>query len=168
MKPIKDTLNQLTIKEKCDLGSGQDPWHTKAIPRLDVPSVLMHDGPNGLRKQPDTTDELGMHESVPATCFPTAAISACSFDRDLLWQVGAALGNEALLQKIDIVLGPGVNIKRSPLCGRNFEYLSEDPVVAGELAAAYVQGMQSKGIGASLKHFAANSQEFWRNLFESF
>ena len=167
MKPIKDTLNQLTIKEKCDLGSGQDTWHTKAIPRLDVPSVLMHDGPHGLRKQPDTTDELGMHESVPATCFPTAAISACSFDRDLLWQVGAALGNEALLQKIDIVLGPGVNIKRSPLCGRNFEYLSEDPVVAGELAAAYVQGMQSKGIGASLKHFAANSQEYWRMIGNS-
>ncbi len=167
MKSTKDTLSQLTLKEKCDLGSGQDTWHTKAIPRLDVPAVLMHDGPHGLRKQPDTTDELGMHESVPATCFPTSAISACSFDRELLWQVGAALGSEALLQKIDLVLGPGINIKRSPLCGRNFEYLSEDPVLAGELAAAYVQGLQSKGIGASLKHFAANNQEYWRMIGNS-
>jgi beta-glucosidase len=167
MQSLQDTLAQLSIKEKCELGSGGDTWHSKPIPRLDIPSVLFHDGPHGLRKQPDPSDEIGMSQSEPATCFPTASISACSFDPELLWQLGAALGKEALLQKIDVVLGPGINIKRSPLCGRNFEYFSEDPLLSGELAAAFVQGMQSQGIGASLKHFAANNQEFWRMIGNS-
>jgi len=167
MQSIQEILSLLTIKEKCDLGSGADTWHTKAVDHLNVPSILMHDGPHGLRKQPDPSDELGMNESVPATCFPTAAISACSFDRDLLHQLGAAIGKEALEQHIDLVLGPGVNIKRSPLCGRNFEYFSEDPLLSGELAAAFVQGLQSQGVGASLKHFAANNQEYWRMISNS-
>ena len=167
MQSIQEILSLLTIKEKCDLGSGADTWHTKAVDHLNVPSILMHDGPHGLRKQPDPSDELGMNESVPATCFPTAAISACSFDRDLLHQLGAAIGKEALEQNIDLVLGPGVNIKRSPLCGRNFEYFSEDPLLSGELAAAFVQGLQSQGVGASLKHFAANNQEYWRMISNS-
>src|SRR5690606_33606321 len=158
---------QLTLKEKSALSSGADTWHSKKIARLNISSVLMHDGPHGLRKQPDASDALGLNQSVPATCFPTAAISACSFDRDLLHQMGAAIGKEALEQRIDLVLGPGVNIKRSPLCGRNFEYFSEDPLLAGELAAAYIQGLQAQGIGASLKHFAANNQEFCRLITNS-
>ncbi len=167
MKPAKELIPLLTWKEKCALGSGKDTWQSKPIPRLEIPSLLFHDGPHGLRKQPDASDALGLNESVPATCFPTAAISACSFDRELLWQLGAALGKEALLQKIDVVLGPGINIKRSPLCGRNFEYFSEDPNLSGELAAAYVQGLQAQGIGASVKHFAANNQECCRLINNS-
>lgn len=167
MQSIQDTLAQLTLKEKSELGSGADTWHSKKLDRLNISSVLMHDGPHGLRKQPDASDALGLNQSVPATCFPTAAISACSFDRDLLHQMGAAIGKEALEQRIDLVLGPGVNIKRSPLCGRNFEYFSEDPLLAGELAAAYIQGLQAQGIGASLKHFAANNQEFCRLITNS-
>jgi len=167
MKPAKELIPLLTWKEKCALGSGKDTWQSKPIPRLEIPSLLFHDGPHGLRKQPDASDALGLNKSVPATCFPTAAISACSFDRDLLWLLGAALGKEALLQKIDVVLGPGINIKRSPLCGRNFEYFSEDPILSGELAAAYVQGLQAQGIGASVKHFAANNQECCRLINNS-
>jgi len=167
MSSIEETLSQLSLEEKCALGSGLNTWCTKAIPRLGIPSLLLHDGPHGLRKQPDASDALGLAKSIPATCFPTAASSACSFDRELLWQVGAALGKEAIRQNIDIVLGPGINIKRSPLCGRNFEYFSEDPVLSGELAAAYVQGMQAQGIGTSVKHFAGNSQEFCRMINNS-
>ncbi len=167
MKAIQATLAQLTLKEKCELGSGLDTWHTKAVQRLEIPSILMHDGPHGLRKQPDASDALGLNASFPATCFPTSAISACSFDRDLLQQLGAAIGKEALDQKIDLVLGPGINIKRSPLCGRNFEYFSEDPLLAGELATAYVKGLQAQGVGASVKHFAANNQEFCRLITNS-
>jgi len=163
----EEILPLLTREEKCALGSGLDTWHTKPVPRLKIPSLLFHDGPHGLRKQPDPSDALGLNQSVPATCFPTAATSACSFDRELLWQLGAALGREALLQEIDVVLGPGINIKRSPLCGRNFEYFSEDPLVSGELAAAYVQGIQAQGVGASVKHFAANNQEFCRLINNS-
>ena len=167
MNSPEETLPLLTREEKCAFSSGLDTWHTKPVPRLGIPSILFHDGPHGLRKQPDASDALGLNESVPATCFPTAAISACSFDRELLWQLGAALGKEALLQEIDVVLGPGINIKRSPLCGRNFEYFSEDPLLSGELAAAYVQGMQAQGVGASVKHFVANNQEFCRLINNS-
>ena len=127
----------------------------------------MHDGPHGLRKRQDTTDSLGLNESVPATCFPTAVTLACSFDRLLLCKVGEAIGKEAIEQETVIVLGPGINIKRSPLCGRNFEYFSEDPLLAGELAAAYINGVQSQGVGTSLKHFVANNQEFCRVLNNS-
>lgn len=167
MKSKRELLDQLTLREKCDLGSGSDTWHSKHVPRLGIRSLLMHDGPHGLRKQLKTADHLGLNESVPATCFPTAGILACSFDRELLWKIGAAVGSEALEQEIDIVLGPGVNIKRSPLCGRNFEYFSEDPLLTGELAAAFIRGVQSQGVGTSLKHFAAYNQEFCRLINNS-
>ncbi len=167
MKNKEELFEQLSIGEKCALGSGENTWQTKPIPRLGIASILFHDGPHGLRKQPDASDALGLNRSLPATCFPTGAIGACSFDRDLLWELGAALGKEAIAQKVDVVLGPGINIKRSPLCGRNFEYFSEDPLLSGELAAAYVQGMQAQGVGACLKHFAANNQEFCRLITNS-
>lgn len=167
MKPIKQLLSELTLEEKCALGSGLDTWHTKPVSRLGIRSIRTQDGPHGLRKQQDAADNLGLNESVPATCFPTAVSLACSFDRELLRKVGAAIGMEALQQEVDVVLGPGVNIKRSPLCGRNFEYFSEDPLLAGELAAAYIQGVQEQGIGTSIKHFAANNQEFCRILNNS-
>ncbi len=167
MSDINQKIKQLTREEKCALSSGADTWQSKAIPRLQIPSLLFHDGPHGLRKQRDSADALGLKESVPATCFPTAVTSACSFDRDLLFEIGTALGKEALQQGIDVVLGPGINIKRSPLCGRNFEYISEDPLLAGELAAAYILGMQAQGVGTSLKHLAANNQEFCRLITNS-
>ncbi len=163
----KELLNQLTDEEKCTMGSGADNWRSEAIPRLDIPSILFQDGPHGLRKQVSSGDALGLSESVPASCFPTASISACSFDPELLSEMGRALGQEALEQEIDVVLGPCVNIKRSPLCGRNFEYFAEDPLLSGELAAGYVNGVQSQGIGTSLKHFAANSQETSRLISNS-
>lgn len=166
-RTIKETIPLLSREEKCGMGSGQDTWRTKAVPRLEIPSLLVHDGPHGLRKQPFSTGNFGLNESIPATCFPTAAITACSFDTDLLSQIGSAIAKEALLQEIDVVLGPGINIKRSPLCGRNFEYFSEDPYLAGELAAAFVNGLQGESVGASLKHFAANNQEFCRLINNS-
>lgn len=167
MNSIEEIVKALTLEEKTALSSGLDTWHSKSVDRLGIRSLLMHDGPHGLRKQQDTTDSLGLNESVPATCFPTAVTLACSFDRELLGKVGEAIGKEALSQETDIVLGPGINIKRSPLCGRNFEYFSEDPLLAGELAAAYINGVQSQGVGTSLKHFAANNQEFCRVLNNS-
>jgi beta-glucosidase len=167
MSWISQTISQLSKQEKCALGSGADTWKSKAIPRLQIPSILFHDGPHGLRKQSDSTDALGLNESVPASCFPAAVTSACSFDRNLLFEIGAALAKEAIQQGIDVVLGPGINIKRSPLCGRNFEYFSEDPFLTGELAAAYILGMQSQGVGASLKHLAANNQEYCRLINNS-
>jgi len=156
---IKEIISQMTVEEKASLCSGLNNWFTKPIERLGVPSIMMTDGPHGLRKVVDGADELGASCSYPATCFPTAVLTACSFDTDLLAEMGAAIGAEAVSEDIAIVLGPGVNIKRSPLCGRNFEYFSEDPYLAGEMAAAFIQGVQSKGVGTSIKHFAANNQE---------
>lgn len=159
---IKTTISQMTLEEKASLCSGKTAWQTKAIERLGVPSVMMSDGPHGLRR------ELGDGQgSAPATCFPPAVLSACSFDRDLLSELGEALAEECIGQGVQIILGPGVNIKRSPLCGRNFEYFSEDPYLAGEMAAAHIKGVQSKGVGTSLKHFAANSQETRRYSSDS-
>lgn len=152
-------LEQLTLAEKASLVSGQGFWWTRRIERLGIPSVMVSDGPHGLRKQARNTDHLGIAGSVPATCFPTASALGSSWDPDLLRQVGAAIGVEARAQDLGVVLGPGINMKRSPLCGRNFEYLSEDPVLAGHLGAAIVEGIQSQGVGTSLKHFAANNQE---------
>ena len=159
MFDVAQTLGQLTVEEKAALCSGADFWHTVPIPRLGVDSIMVADGPHGLRVQPDANDHSSMNSSLPATCFPTAAALGSSWDPGLIASVGAALGEEALAQGISVVLGPGVNIKRSPLCGRNFEYYSEDPVLAGELATAFVQSVQSQGVGTSLKHFAANNQE---------
>ena len=164
---IARILGQMTIEEKIALCSGQDNWHTKAFKRYGIPAIMMSDGPHGLRKQEEGTDMLGLNQSVPATCFPTASISACSWDEELLCEVGAAIADEAGAAGVSVVLGPGVNIKRNPLCGRNFEYFSEDPVLSGRLGAAWVKGAQHMGIGASLKHFACNSQEYYRMSSDS-
>lgn len=159
---VERVLAALTLEEKASLLSGLDFWHTQPVVRDGetlVPSVMVTDGPHGLRKQDESADHLGLGNSVPATCFPTAAALGSTWDTDLLRRVGEALGRETRANDVAVLLGPGVNIKRSPLCGRNFEYLAEDPVVAGELAAALVDGVQSLGVGTSLKHFAANNQE---------
>ncbi|MFB4349319.1 glycoside hydrolase family 3 C-terminal domain-containing protein [Microbacterium sp. CR_7] len=156
------SASDLTLEEKASLTSGADFWTTKAIDRIGLPSIMMTDGPHGLRKQADATDHLGLASSVPATCFPPAVGIGSSFDPELVERVGAAIGVEAAIENVAVVLGPGINIKRSPLCGRNFEYFSEDPLVSGILGAASVRGIQSQGIGSSLKHFAANNQEFDR------
>ena len=158
-RDIKELISQMTLEEKAGLCSGLDFWHTKSVERLGVPSVMVSDGPHGLRKQDDKGDHLGVNDSIKAVCFPPAALSACSFDRELLRQLGDTIGREAQATDVSVVLGPAVNIKRSPLCGRNFEYFSEDPYLAGELAAAFVEGVQRHHVGTSVKHFAANSQE---------
>lgn len=159
---IEKIIKELTLEEKAGLCSGSDFWHTKAVERLGVPSVMVSDGPHGLRKQSDKCDHMGVAQSVEAVCFPTASALACTFDRDLLYEVGQALSDECQAEEVSTLLGPGVNMKRSPLCGRNFEYFSEDPFLAGELGASLVDGVQSKGIGTSVKHFAANNQEYRR------
>lgn len=149
----------LTLEEKASLTSGADFWTTKAVDRVGIPAIMMTDGPHGLRKQQAATDHLGLAASVPATCFPPAVGLGSAFDPELAERVGAALGLESAIENVAVLLGPGINIKRSPLCGRNFEYLSEDPIVSGVLGAALVRGIQSHGVGASLKHFAVNNQE---------
>ena len=158
---------ELTLEERAQLLAGESHWKTHAAPSADIPSLFLSDGPHGLRKQEGAQDCMGIAESCPATCFPTASALACSFDPELVERVGAAIGEEARRQGVDVVLGPGVNIKRHPLCGRNFEYFSEDPVVSGELGTAMVRGIQSRGVGACLKHFAANSQEHARMVSDS-
>ena len=162
---IDELIQQLSLEEKASLTSGRDAWSTRPIERLGIPSIWLADGPHGLRRAP-TTDTWGYGDQAPATCFPTASALAATWDRDLLLELGAALGNEAQALGVNVLLGPGVNIKRSVLGGRNFEYFSEDPVLSGELGAAYVNGVQSRGVGTSLKHFAANNVEtrrMWAN-----
>ena len=167
---VKEYLSQLTVEEKAALCAGSDFWHTAPIKdknkdkTKNIPAVMMTDGPHGLRKQ---KGRKATGKSYEATCFPTAVTSACSFDRELLRLEGEAIGAEAKAQGVGMVLGPGLNIKRHPLCGRNFEYFSEDPCLSGELAAAFVSGVQSRGVGACLKHFACNSQEEGRMLSDS-
>ncbi len=157
----------MKIREQIALCSGIDEWHTKEFPEENIPSFMMSDGPNGLRKQEGQTDMLGMNQSKPATCFPTASIAACSFDPDLMERYGYEIAREAKMEGVGMILGPGITIKRNPLCGRNFEYLSEEPLVSGLLGAAYVRGVQSTGIGACLKHFACNNQEYYRMTSDS-
>ena len=152
-------LDQLTLEEKASLCLGSDFWHTAPVPRLGIPAVMVSDGPHGLRAQPEMGDHVAISGSLPATCFPTASALGSSWDPELARRIGGALGREARAQGVAVVLGPGINIKRSPLCGRNFEYFSEDPVVSGELGAALIEGVQSQGAGTSVKHFAANNQE---------
>ncbi|WP_315792576.1 glycoside hydrolase family 3 C-terminal domain-containing protein [Paenibacillus sp. BIC5C1] len=159
---VQKIINQMSLEEKVELCSGKDFWHTKSYERLGVPSIMMTDGPHGLRKQEGSADHLGLNKSVPATCFPSGSGLASSWNRELAHKMGKAIGEEAAAAGISIVLGPGVNIKRSPLCGRNFEYYSEDPYLSGTLAASYIQGVQSEGVGTSIKHFAVNNQEFKR------
>lgn len=151
-------LADLSLKQRAALCSGRDFWHLKPVPALAIPPLLLTDGPHGVRKQVASGESVAFR-SVPATCFPTASATACSWDRVLLRAIGTALGEECLAEGVSVLLGPGINIKRSPLCGRNFEYFSEDPVLAGELGAAWIEGLQGRGVGASLKHFAVNNQE---------
>ena len=164
---IRSLISKLTLEEKAALLQGATTWTTKSVDRLNIPSVFLSDGPVGLRKQAGAADHLGLNASVPATCFPTAATMANSWDIELAEQLGAALGREAAANDVQVVLGPGLNIKRSPLCGRNFEYFSEDPHLSGEMAAAYVRGIQSQGVAACPKHFAVNSQELRRMSMDS-
>lgn len=159
---IAEILQKMTLKEKISLCNGADFWHSKAMEAYGIPAVTMSDGPHGVRYQTNTGDMLGVNQSEPATCFPTAVTSGASWNPTLLEAEGKAIGEEALSYGIDVVLGPGVNIKRNPLCGRSFEYFSEDPCLAGEMGAAWVHGAQSAGAGASVKHFAANNQEYKR------
>lgn len=159
---VEQTLKQMTLEDKVALGSGKDFWHTKEMKQYGIESIMVADGPHGLRKQPEEADMLGINDSIEATSFPTAALSSCSWDEKLLKQMGKAIALEAKANKVSVVLGPGANIKRNPLCGRNFEYFSEDPYLTGKLAAGFIQGAQSTGIGTSLKHFAMNNQEYKR------
>ncbi len=161
-RDLKKLISQMTLEEKAGMCSGLDFWHLKGVERLGIPSVMVSDGPHGLRKQDDKADHLGLNDSIKAVCFPPAVLSACSFDRDLMYEFGDAIGKEAQANDLSVVLGPAVNIKRSPLCGRNFEYYSEDPYLAGETAAAFINGVQKHHVGTSIKHFAANNQEFNR------
>lgn len=162
MTSIKTSLAELALEEKAALLDGSDFWHTQGNERAGIPAITLADGPHGLRKQAQVAGHSGLSASLPATCFPTASGLASSWDPALLRRVGEALGDECRAADVAVLLGPGVNMKRSPLCGRNFEYFAEDPVLAGELAAAWVTGVQSRGVGASLKHFAANNQETGR------
>ena len=164
---IETCIQKLTLEEKAALLQGKSNWRTHGIPRLGIPEIFLSDGPHGLRKQATQEDNVGLHPSEPATCFPTAAAMANSWDPALGEALGAALGAEAVASDVHVVLGPGLNIKRSPLCGRNFEYFSEDPYLAGKMAAAYIRGIQSTGAAACPKHFAANSQELRRMSSDS-
>ena len=160
-------LKELTLEEKCALLSGAETFKTRGMPEHGIPQIWLSDGPHGLRKQAGESDHLGLNPSVPATCFPTASAIANSWDAALGEEVGAALGEEAAAQEVSVVLGPGLNMKRNPLCGRSFEYFSEDPYLAGKLAAGYIRGIQSKGVAACPKHFAVNSQETRRMASDS-
>ncbi|MEY8420617.1 glycoside hydrolase family 3 C-terminal domain-containing protein [Oscillospiraceae bacterium 44-5] len=160
-------INQMTLEEKCYLFSGKDFWQTRSVERLGIHNMMLSDGPHGVRKQEGAGDQLGLNGSLPATCFPTAATIANSWDPALGEEIGECLGEEAASQGVGVLLGPGLNIKRSPLCGRNFEYFSEDPYLAGKMAAGYIRGIQKNGVSACPKHFAVNSQELRRMASDS-
>ena len=159
---IREIIAGMTLEEKAGLCSGADFWHTKAVERLGVPASMVSDGPHGLRKQDVEGDHLGMNDSIKAVCFPAGCGTAASFNRELITTMGEALGNECQAEGVSVILGPAVNIKRSPLCGRNFEYYSEDPLVASEMAGSLIKGVQNKNVGTSIKHFLANNQEHRR------
>ena len=158
-KQSSEIVAEMSLKEKAAFCSGKNFWYLKSLDRLELPSIMVTDGPHGLRKQDSQADHVGLNASVPATCFPTASALACSWNVELMHEIGVALGKECVKENVSVLLGPGINIKRHPLCGRNFEYFSEDPVLTGEMAASLVQGIQSQGVGASLKHYAVNNQE---------
>ena len=162
MTTYQNLLSQLTLEEKASLCSGLNFWFLRGVERLGIPSIMVTDGPHGLRKQLGDASTVGLTDTAPATCFPTASALAATWNRDLIQQVGVALGEECRQEKVSVILGPGMNIKRSPLGGRNFEYFSEDPLLAGRMAVAYIDGVQGEGVGTSLKHFAVNSQETQR------
>ena len=164
---VQQKIKELTLEEKCALLSGAETFKTRGMPKHGIPQIWLSDGPHGLRKQAGESDHLGLNPSVPATCFPTASAVANSWDAALGEEIGAALGEEAAAQEVSVLLGPGLNMKRNPLCGRSFEYFSEDPYLAGKLAAGYIRGIQSKGVAACPKHFAVNSQETRRMASDS-
>ena len=163
----QELLNKLTLEEKVALCDGENFWNLKAMEKYDIPSIMVCDGPHGLRKKDYSKKGDSLSNSVPAISYPTAATTAASWDPELLYEMGVALGKKCLKEEVGVLLGPGINMKRSPLCGRNFEYFSEDPVLAGELAAGFINGVQSMGVGTSLKHFCANSQETRRMTCDS-
>ena len=164
---ISEIIAQMTLEDKISLCTGADFWHSKAMEQYGIPAVTMSDGPHGLRCQSGEADMIGINDSLPATCFPTAVTAGAAWDVELYAAEGAAIGEEALSYGVDVVLGPGCNIKRNPLCGRNFEYMSEDPYLAGKLTAAFIRGLQGTGVSTSLKHFAANNQEYKRQNGDS-
>ncbi|MFC7927872.1 beta-glucosidase [Microbacterium laevaniformans] len=159
MTDVHPVIHRLSLREKASLVSGSDFWNTTALPDENVPSVMLSDGPHGVRRQANGADHLGIHAAEPSTAYPTASATASSWDRSLVEAIGRALGSEARALGVDVLLGPGLNIKRNPLCGRNFEYVSEDPLLSGEIGAAWVNGVQSTGVGSSLKHYVGNDQE---------
>ena len=167
MKDVNEIFAQLTLEEKAALCDGADFWHLKGMEKYDIPSIMVCDGPHGLRKKDYSKTGDSLSNSVPAISYPTAATTAASWDPELLYEMGVALGKKCLKEEVGVLLGPGINMKRSPLCGRNFEYFSEDPILAGELAAGFINGVQSQGVGTSLKHFCANSQETRRMTCDS-
>ncbi len=164
---VEQLIKSMTLEEKASLCSGSDFWHTEPIERLGVPAMMVSDGPHGLRKQADESDHLGVNESIKAVCFPTGCTVASSYDRELINEMGQVLGNECQAEGVGVILGPAMNIKRSPLCGRNFEYFSEDPYLSSNMASAQIKGIQSKNIGTSVKHFLANNQEHRRMTSDS-
>ena len=158
-RDIKQLVSQMTIEEKAGLCSGKDNWHLKGVARLGIPELMVCDGPHGLRKQDETIDQTHINDSIPAVCFPTACATSCCYNPELLEEMGKAIGGEVVHEKVGIILGPACNIKRSPLCGRNFEYVSEDPLVSTVMTGALIKGIQSQHCGACIKHFACNNQE---------
>lgn len=164
---VKEIVSQMTLEEKIKFCTGEDFWHTKALPKFQVPQIMMSDGPHGLRCQKGEADMIGVNQSLPATCFPTAVTAGATWNEELYAAEGEAIGREGLQAGVSLVLGPGCNIKRNPLCGRNFEYLSEDPYLSGKMAAAFIRGQQSTGASSSLKHFAVNNQEYKRQNGDS-
>ncbi len=164
---IREIISKMTLEEKAAMCSGADFWHTEAVERLGIPASMVSDGPHGLRKQDQEGDHLGVNDSIKAVCFPAGCGTAASFNRELLVKMGEVLGEECQAEGVSVILGPAVNIKRSPLCGRNFEYYSEDPLVASEMAGALIHGVQSKHVGTSIKHFLANNQETRRMSSDS-
>src|SRR5690625_2838939 len=154
----KEIVSRMSLEDKIALCSGADFWHTKEMVQYGIPKMMLCDGPHGLRKQKESADMLGINQSIPATSFPTAVTTGSSWDPELLAAIGVAIAKEAAANNVGVVLGPGLNIKRNPLCGRNFEYISEDPFLSGKMGAAFIKGVQNNGIGACVKHFACNNQ----------
>ncbi len=165
MPSIQSIVEQMTLEEKAALCTGETAWTTTPVERLGVPSMWVSDGPHGIRRLAEAGSMA--IESIPATCFPTASLLAATWNRDLIREMGEALADEAIALNVDVVLGPGTNMKRTPVCGRNFEYFSEDPYLAGEMAAGLINGVQSRGVGTSLKHYAANNQEYRRMVTDA-
>ena len=164
---IDKLLNELTLEEKASLLSGHKSWHTNKITRVGIPSIFLTDGPHGLRKKKESSKSMGLGETEVSTCFPAASTTGCSWNRDLLNRIGCTMGDECNHYNVNVILGPAINIKRNPLCGRNFEYFSEDPLITGKLGSSLTTGVESKGVGTSVKHCACNNNEANRYVGDS-